>query len=98
MKISAHKINKLIQEGTITDFNQYTSNYMPGILAATFTIGNTEITCQSSVDIEGWYGFHVINSWEEFDDGDRIAQYDQGKQIEPDEGQEPIEKLQSYEN
>lgn len=100
MKISHHQLTDLRRAGVIKNYNQRTSNDIDGILVAEFTIGNTDITCQSSVDIEGWYGFHVIDHWAEFDDGTRVPKYEAGweNQIHPDDGQSPIEKLKSYEN
>lgn len=100
MKVSHHQLTELRNAGVIKNYNQRTNNEVCGILIATFKIGDTEITCQSSVDIEGWYGFHEITHWQEYSDGDRIEQYNSGweNQIQPDDGQTPIDKIKSYEN
>jgi hypothetical protein len=99
MKVSHHQLTELRNAGVIKNYNQRTSPDLYGILVAEFTIGETDITCQSSVDMEGWYGFYVITEWKEYGDvrfPARESDYDQ--QIESDEGQTPIEKLKSYEN
>lgn len=99
MKVSHHQLIELCKAGVIKNYNQRTGSHVCGILIAEFTIGETDITCQSSVDIEGWYGFYVIFEWKQFGDVRfPVCEADYDQQIEPNEGQSPIEKLKSYEN
>ena len=99
MKVSHHQLTELRNAGVIKNYNQRTNPHACGILIAEFTIGDTDIICQSSVDMEGWYGFYVISEWKQFGDVRfPVCEADYEQQIEPDEGQTPIKKLQSYEN